>query len=75
MGEKADLFYRHLRQCGINDGREFFPSMYAYEFPTRTFRDCYFAYTPSKEEDVLSLKPWQSYEIKDFRHRQSCFCK
>lgn len=57
-------FYRALRQSMINDTREFVPTMNLYEFPFCTFRDCFFAYFPGKEEEVYSFRPWLPHEFK-----------
>lgn len=58
---------RNVKKGIIDDGREFFPSMFDYEFPTKTFRDCYFAYIPGKEEAVFSYRPWKVFEFIDYK--------
>lgn len=70
--EKLALFYRRLRQNTVEDGREFFPTMFTYEFPTPAFRDCYFAYTPAKEEEVHPLRIWKAHEYKHMSEKESC---
>nr|XP_008199278.2 PREDICTED: uncharacterized protein LOC103314609 [Tribolium castaneum] len=65
-----ERFYRTVKQHRVNFGREFFPTTFSYEFPFSTWRDCYFAYTPSKEEDVLARFVWQKYDFKNFADMQ-----
>ncbi|XP_063925547.1 uncharacterized protein LOC135139296 [Zophobas morio] len=67
-------FYRNMRQNRINFGREFFPTTFSYNFPFKTWRDCYFAYTPTKEENVLARFVWQKHHAKNFAEMQR-FCK
>ncbi|XP_044270889.1 uncharacterized protein LOC123015290 [Tribolium madens] len=65
-----EKFYRTVKQHRVNFGREFFPTTFSYEFPFTTWRDCYFAYTPSKEEDVLARFVWQKYDYKNYADMQ-----
>ncbi|GJQ71279.1 hypothetical protein Trydic_g11017 [Trypoxylus dichotomus] len=60
-------YYRKVRQGIIEDGREYFPSMMDYQLPTKTFRDCYFAYVSNKEEAVFANRPWKVYEFIDYK--------
>lgn len=41
--------------------------MFDYELPMKTFRDCYFAYVPGKEESVFSNRPWKVFEYIDYK--------
>ncbi|CAH1119159.1 unnamed protein product [Phaedon cochleariae] len=51
--QKNEIYHRAVKQQRINGAREHFPLTFSYEFPCPTFRDCYFAYFPSKEEDIF----------------------
>nr|XP_022911428.1 uncharacterized protein LOC111422472 [Onthophagus taurus] len=59
--------YRQIKQTLISHGREFFPSLFAYELPTPTFRDVYFAYVPSKEEALFARFPWAPHEFRNYK--------
>lgn len=50
---EKNKFHRKIKQQLINKTREFFPTLFTYEFPNRQFRNCYFAYLPNKEEDAI----------------------
>lgn len=47
------VFRRQIKQQIVDKAREFFPTVFAYEFPSKTFRKCYFAYLPDKEESEI----------------------
>nr|CAI5823763.1 unnamed protein product [Callosobruchus analis]CAI5848954.1 unnamed protein product [Callosobruchus analis] len=70
VAAKDEEFYRALKRERINSAREFYPTTFSYEFPTRTFRDCYFAYLPAKEEDLV----FPTIEEKKFLKRYQCYC-
>ncbi|VEN43874.1 unnamed protein product [Callosobruchus maculatus] len=70
VAAKTNEFYRALRRERINSAREFYPTTFSYEFPTPTFRDCYFAYLPAKEEDLV----FPTIEEKKFLKRYQCYC-
>lgn len=46
-------YYRMVKQKFINKSREFFPTMFLCEFPSKQVRQAFFAYLPSKEEDLI----------------------
>lgn len=72
VSEKLGRFYRAIRQTAINDAREFIPTMNIYEFPSSSFRDCLFAYLPTKEEDVFSFRPWLPHEFRNMKDKKIC---
>ncbi|RZC32158.1 uncharacterized protein BDFB_000789, partial [Asbolus verrucosus] len=72
VSDGLDKFYRKVRQNIVNFGREFFPSTFSYPFPFPTFRECYFSYTPSKEEEVLARFVWQKFEYKNMIDAKHC---
>ncbi|XP_056632580.1 uncharacterized protein LOC130442443 [Diorhabda sublineata] len=66
-------FRRQIKYERINSAREYFPILFDYWFPFWTFRDCYFAYMPAKENDIYvgNFKRNQTSIIK-YRD-MSCF--
>lgn len=65
--------FSDVKQNIISDGREFYPTTFSYEFPTVGFRDCYFAYTPAKEEECYAYHPWMEHEKKELgRSKGKC---
>lgn len=49
-----------------------FPVTRDYEFPTKTFRDVYFSYLPSKEEDCFVYRKWQPGDVRDMTRAKRC---
>ncbi|KAL1494747.1 hypothetical protein ABEB36_010294 [Hypothenemus hampei] len=74
--EKSKKFYRELKQATIESGREFFATTFAYEFPFHTWRDCAFAYLPTKEQDLFPFKIIQPHDAKYVpdNKRLDCYC-
>ncbi|XP_072387496.1 uncharacterized protein [Diabrotica undecimpunctata] len=66
-------YRRKIKQLRVHSAREYFPIMYDYPFPFRTFRNNYFAYLPAKEEDIyvgnFRRTDWTSPKQRD----ASCF--
>lgn len=70
--ESRERFIRQNKQDRIADAREMFPATCHYEFPTKTFRDVYFAYLPPKEEDCFMFRKWKSGEVKNMKDAKRC---
>ncbi|KAF5273947.1 hypothetical protein FQA39_LY01062 [Lamprigera yunnana] len=71
LSDKNTSFYRGMRQSAIDCGREFFPGTFSYEFPFPSFRDCYFAYMPDKEEACIFFRVWDGQS--DRTRKRKCF--
>ncbi|KAH1009316.1 hypothetical protein HUJ04_001688 [Dendroctonus ponderosae] len=74
--EKQEEFYRQLKNVNIDTGREFFATTFAYEFPTPTWRECAFAYIPTKEENIFPFKVVQPHEARIIPDNRKihCYC-
>ncbi|XP_030746892.1 uncharacterized protein LOC115875539 [Sitophilus oryzae] len=72
--KKMEEFYRNLKQSTVETGREMFASTFSYEFPTTTWRDCFFAYTPSKEEHVFPYKIYQPHDVRYIPENKKMRC-
>ncbi|XP_060528859.1 uncharacterized protein LOC132703550 [Cylas formicarius] len=72
--DRIETYYRRLKKTTINTGREFFGTTFSYEFPNRTFRNCAFAYIPTKEEAVFGYKIVQQFDSRIPHKKFPCYC-
>lgn len=68
--------FRNVKQETVETGREFFATTFAYQFPTHTWRDCAFAYLPTKEENLFPYKIVQPHDTRFIPNDKkiNCFC-
>lgn len=65
-------YYRSVKHSILETTREFFPTLFTYEFPNKTFRDVFFSYEPSKELQVLPYRLVQKHEMAPPKKRLRC---
>ncbi|XP_050304993.1 uncharacterized protein LOC126742387 [Anthonomus grandis grandis] len=74
--DRYEAFYRKVKQLNVETGREFFPTTFPYEFPTPTWRDCAFAYIPTKEESIFPFRIVKAHEAQIIPENKKihCYC-
>ncbi|KAL3270373.1 hypothetical protein HHI36_009418 [Cryptolaemus montrouzieri] len=69
-------YYDKLRKNMVEFAREFFVTISPYQYPNPSCLNHYFyAYQPSKPENVIAEYVWQNHEHKDPTKYRSCFCR
>ncbi|XP_017773566.1 PREDICTED: uncharacterized protein LOC108560507 [Nicrophorus vespilloides] len=58
-------FYRNVKWRSIDYARQLYPTFVSYEFPTKAFRDVFYAYLNSNENDVTPIRMWLTHEYRD----------